>query len=242
MSHQAAEDDTAAAWPLPEHAGNLDHVMRAPLWAFEDDRGQVEEHREPTLLDRMRARLLSSDALDELPPPEWLIDGIFVKNTLAVVYGRPGAGKSFLALDFALSIATGTWWCGRQVAPGRVLYVAAEGAGGLSQRKLAWQRHKNVLTVERITWLPMAVNLLDIAQSEALASLSAEMKPGLAAPTVKPALVVIDTLARCLVGGDENSAEVFPRNAVGSLRHVGTPPMCVRPAPRPVSSARGASG
>jgi hypothetical protein len=48
--------------------------------------------------------------LRNLPAPEWLIEGILGLNTLAVVYGQAGKGKSFVTLDMALSVATGGPW------------------------------------------------------------------------------------------------------------------------------------
>jgi Mrp family chromosome partitioning ATPase len=43
-------------------------------------------------------RLLSEDEVENLPAPEWLIEGLIGANGIAVVYGKPGEGKSFLAL------------------------------------------------------------------------------------------------------------------------------------------------
>ena len=41
-----------------------------------------------------------------------------------------GAGKSFMALDMAGAIARGLPWRGKKTKQGRVVYIAAEGAGG----------------------------------------------------------------------------------------------------------------
>jgi len=147
--------------------------------------------------DGLRARLLTVEQLRELPPPGWLVDGVLAANTLAVLYGRPGAAKTFLALDWALSVASGAWWSGREVLGGDVLYLAAEGVSGLGRRVAAWQQARNVVEVPGIQWLGAAVNLLDEAQTQALVRLVDD---------TQPVLVVIDTLARSMVGGDENSA------------------------------------
>ena len=40
--------------------------------------------------------LLTTDELEALPDPEWLIEGILPSGGLGVLYGQPGAGKSFL--------------------------------------------------------------------------------------------------------------------------------------------------
>jgi hypothetical protein len=141
-------------------------------------------------------RFLTRAELATLPQPEPLIDDTLDLRTVAMLAGYWGTGKSFLALDWAACIATGKPWQGRPVTEGRVLYVATEGPWGLHQRLSAWEyawRHDiapNLLEV-----LPEPVNLLDRA---AVADL---------APWVKgTALVVLDTIAKCAVGGDENSA------------------------------------
>src|ERR1700744_6409506 len=86
-----------------------------------------------------RRPLLSSIAdLLALPDPEWLIEGILPQGGLAVLYGPPGAGKSFLALDWSMSVDRGREWSGRQVRQGAALYICAERTSGLKQRVGAW--------------------------------------------------------------------------------------------------------
>jgi RecA-family ATPase len=69
-----------------------------------------------------------------LDSPEWLIEDMVPTGAQAVLYGPSGEGKSFLALDWALSNATGRTWLGRQVKQGRVVYVIGEGGGHMQQR------------------------------------------------------------------------------------------------------------
>src|SRR4051812_37793236 len=79
-----------------------------------------------------RFTLISVGELLELPPPEWLIEGVIESSALGVLYGPPGCGKSFAALDWALSVATGKAWHGREVRQGAVVYVAGEGTTGVA--------------------------------------------------------------------------------------------------------------
>lgn len=44
-------------------------------------------------LAAMRSRLLDNAGLDALPPPSWLIEGVLQQNSLATLFGPPGAGK-----------------------------------------------------------------------------------------------------------------------------------------------------
>lgn len=158
-------------------------------------------------------RLLTADDLLTLPDPEWLIDGLVPASGVSVLYGRSGAGKSFLALDWALCAATGMPWLGRPVKRRPVVYVAAEGRGGLAARYRAWAQAHGQPDTSLIRFLPEAVNLLDPAVVE-------EVRRALAALPDRPRLLVIDTMARTMVGGDENAAKDVGRfiAAVDDLR------------------------
>src|SRR6478672_3283849 len=92
-------------------------------------------------------RLWSPADLENLPDPTWLINGVLPANSLCVLYGEPGCGKTSVALSIGLSIAAGHDWCGKSTKPGLVLYVAAEGLFGLKLRVRAYQR-KHEITAE----------------------------------------------------------------------------------------------
>jgi len=170
------------------------------------------DEQEMSRFEQLRAQLLDSAAVDALPPPERLLDTLLYRNTLAVLYGQPGGGKSFVALDWALCVVSGTAWLSRPVQRNRVLYIVAEGTSGLAQRKRAWQSDHPGADLTNMRWLPEALNLLDDGWAVALAELVRE-PPGYG-------LIVIDTTARSMVGGDENSAQDMGRfvAAVDRLR------------------------
>jgi len=134
-----------------------------------------------------------------LPPVEWTIDGVIPQNSFSVMYGEPGAGKSFLALDMALSVAHNQSWHGRAVWGGAVLYIAGEGVGGLGKRIKAWQAYYGVLCDAPLFVLPTAVRMREDDEVEKLM----RTIDGLG---VDFSCVFIDTVARALLGGDENSA------------------------------------
>lgn len=147
-----------------------------------------------------RFKLLDERELAALPRPSWLIDGI-LPNGLSVLFGPPKAGKSFLALDWALSIGAGERWLGRRVRQGWVVYLAAEGADGLRIRVPAWRSHRGIAEpLEHVRYLATGANLLDPAHV-------AELRELLAKLPEPPRLIVVDTMARTLLGGDENSAK-----------------------------------
>jgi hypothetical protein len=76
--------------------------------------------------------LLTRSALRKLPDPEPLINNVLDQGTTALLYGRWGTAKTFIALDWAASVATGRPWQGRKTVQRRGLYVVAEGAFGFN--------------------------------------------------------------------------------------------------------------
>mgnify|MGYP001617494212 CR=1 FL=1 len=147
-------------------------------------------------------KLLSAAELKNSPPPQWLLLDLLTVGSFAVLYGPPCVGKSFLALDFALSIATGQSGLMEPSNSGLVVYIVAEGHGGLRSRVEAWE--VTYCEATNIRFLPEAVNfLLDLDSKRLLLALRALEN--------SPRMVVVDTMARCMLGGDENSSEAVGR-------------------------------
>ena len=142
---------------------------------------------------------LTRAQLASLPEPEPLIDNVLDKSSVALLYGKWGSGKSFIAVDWAACVATGKAWQGRRVEQQRVLYLAAEGAHGMKIRADSWEAGwQHQIPDEQFTVLRRAINLTDYRQVAELAALIDWGGYG---------FVVIDTIARCMVGADENSAK-----------------------------------
>jgi hypothetical protein len=148
--------------------------------------------------DEIRRALLTGDQVRALAPPEPLVEGLLYRDSLALLYGPSGLGKSLTALDVAQHVAHARPWMGRPVTPGPVLYVVAEGVSGTGLRLDAWDAHHAPASAAHpVHWLPGAVNVHDPDWAEALAEVVAELAP---------VLVVVDTYARCTAGAEENSA------------------------------------
>ena len=89
-------------------------------------------------------RLLTPADLAQLPPPRYLVRELVRESGFSVAFGPAGIGKTFLVLDIALCIASGTDFFDHQAERGLVVYVAAEGASGLHQRISAWLEARDV--------------------------------------------------------------------------------------------------
>ncbi len=152
----------------------------------------------------LRWPILSRAEMKALPPPKWLIPGLLPEAGLVAIYGAPSSGKSFLALDIAMAIASDTHWHGRKVVAGNVLYIAAEGSAGFNPRVDAWEaEYVDSLPVEPFRLMKSALNLSTEKEAKAFAD-----EIVLQFETLGPLkLVVIDTLNQTAAGADENSAK-----------------------------------
>ena len=151
-------------------------------------------------------------------PIVWLIEDMIEIDTLVTIFGASGAGKSFLALDWACSVATGEKWNERPTNCGAVFYIAGEGHAGIRRRLKAWEINRKVPLQNAPLYVsncPAA--LMDISSASSVAN-AVEL---LAKLHGKPSLIVIDTLARNFGAGEENNNSdigVFINNIDTQLR------------------------
>ena len=134
------------------------------------------------------------------------VEGLLIEAAMSVIYGQSNSGKTFFMSDLALHVAAARTWCGREIAQGAVIWVAMEGAYGISNRIAAWREEKGIDGSSLpFAVIPTALNLLDPnADTEPLIRTIIIVAAKLKLP-VK--LVVMDTLSRALSGGNENSPE-----------------------------------
>ena len=157
-----------------------------------------------------RFTLLSDQQVEDMPPPPSLVGDKLHRGSLAVLVGPPATGKSFLALGWAASVASGVPAYGDDVHRGPVVYVAAEGSGGLGIRLSAWKARNRITGGIGAHFITHPVNLVSAVEVQGfLNTLQALPEP--------PALVVFDTLNRCLIG-DENSTQDMSSFIAGADR------------------------
>lgn len=144
-------------------------------------------------------KIRTREELMSAADPSFLVDQILPERSLSVLVGSPGIGKTFAALSMSLSICTGLPWLDHKIHTGEVIYITSEGLNGLKLRLQAWEAHHNV-EVKNFGYITEAPQFLDEQEIKTL------IENITASHLNKPALIVIDTLARHMVGGDENSA------------------------------------
>jgi RecA-family ATPase len=152
------------------------------------------------------------DDIDPLSDPVTAqIEGWFDLGSLVVGYGAPNAGKTHVFLSMAVSIAAGQPWCGRNVRQGGVVYVAAEGGRGLKRRAGAYRKKYGWKKIP--FWLRSGA--LDLMRPDGDIKGFIQKIKDIQATGQSVELIVIDTLARVMAGGDENSTKemsAFVRN------------------------------
>jgi hypothetical protein len=160
-------------------------------------RSEEDNQEALTKLDVLRRALLDSKGLDHLASPRALIDHILYFDTPSWIIGRPGCGKSFVALDWAGHVGSGICWNGFQTVQTNVIYVSPESPGGVKLRKQAWEASQGH-RMDGVYFLPLPINAINAGEFSALAALALEVHAG---------LIILDTQARMTVGLEENSSK-----------------------------------
>ncbi|MDR1058564.1 MAG: AAA family ATPase, partial [Treponema sp.] len=139
----------------------------------------------------------------EVKVSSWLVQGLLETDSFACLFGDPGAGKSFLAIELAACVATGTPFYGLTVKhPGPVIYIAGEGRTGLVRRFRAWSIARGVPLDNVPLFLNSgAVSLIDDASMVSVVKALKVLVKELDRP---PALAILDTWSRTL-GGDDSA-------------------------------------
>lgn len=141
-------------------------------------------------------QVLTGDRLDTLPEPEWVADRL-IQRGLTVIWGHPSAGKSFVAVDLAVAVATGRPWRGGAVRPGRTLHLAGEGQAGLAHRYAAALDRVDATPAARAA-VGVVGEPLDLTDSRDLARLDRAVRQH------ATTLLIVDTWARYALVADEN--------------------------------------
>ena len=145
----------------------------------------------PAAVAAARYQFYNLSGLRALPPVEYLESGEIPAALTTIICGASGAGKSFLMVDYVMRIA-------RKFPDRMVIYIAPEGGSGYHMRTAAWLDHFGGEEPTNVLFVLQAIPLLD---PRAVSDFITSIRP------MNPVMVVVDTLARCLIGGDENSAK-----------------------------------
>jgi hypothetical protein len=144
---------------------------------------------------------LADRALDECGDP--LVEGVIDRGAMSAWYGAPKSFKSFIIGNLGLMVSMGQPWGGRATHKGAVVLVALEGGRGVMKRLRALRDQ-----YPESEGAPLAVlrKSLDLLNRPKDVKFLIDYCSKVAEVTRLPVeLVIVDTVARAMAGGDENS-------------------------------------
>ena len=227
LSHRRQDEDRALAYLWVEHCQKAKPkaTTKADVLAdFEDlssdpvvvaHTKKADDHR---TRQEERFKLETASEFVVRRRASWIIKGLVPMATLGVIYGASGSGKSFFVLDLMAAVARAVLikqtaeaakgeeragraqWRGHKINGAKVCWVAAEGVEDMRKRVQGYCMAQSIGPSE----LPMefigeSPNFLEDVDVKAL--IKQMRKKG------KFDIVVIDTLAQVMAGGNENSGE-----------------------------------
>ncbi|WP_187276668.1 AAA family ATPase [Parahaliea maris] len=160
----------------------------------------VDETMEPS--DQPGLKVTAWDSVPDIEPPLVLVESTLTVPATSLLIAEPNTGKSAMALDMAVAIASGADWNRKRVMQAGVLYVAVEAEASIVQRIRPYQAELKGLPFHVVG-----------AQSFDLSTAAGrEQVLGLVLAAVEPLpdpvrFIVIDTLSDAAPAVDENAPE-----------------------------------
>lgn len=186
------------------------------------------------------------------PEREWLVHDMIPMNTVTLLYGDGGTGKSLLALQLAVSTVLGGVWLNRVPGRGSVLYYSAEDDRTELHRRLATIAGTMGATMTDLSALTIANMAGRDALLAAVSRRSNSLIPNFIfdglnekIAQIAPRLIVLDTLADIYPGNENDRAQA--RQFIGILRGLAIKYRCAvlllaHPSLTGISTGTGASG
>jgi hypothetical protein len=152
---------------------------------------------------KYRFRLIAYKDMRPGLEPAYLVDELIPSAGLVLVWGKQKTFKSFWLLDLFLHVARGLPYRDHAVRQGTVVYCAFEGAHGFKARVEAQRRHYQISDNEEIP-LYIMPGQADLIRDHK--TLIADFREQLSGEL--PAVVVLDTLNRSLVGSESKDIDM----------------------------------
>lgn len=206
------DGDAPSDWNDFASLRGVDAMREAFQAALESGLGDREAERDSAQASSQRQAdgdplagfVFDGDA--SLEPPPMLVKKLVPRDGTCFIGGQSGAGKTFAAIDLAVSLASGEPFFGHKVAERvGVAIFAAEGASTIASRVTVARNHKAHGEILPITWLGAVPNLADAREVKAMVQrLRAVDARFRADHDVRLGAVICDTLAASFSLNDEN--------------------------------------
>jgi AAA domain len=152
---------------------------------------------EDQVLPVVRVGAIASDEIAE----RWLVEELWCARSVGVIGGAPKCGKTWLGLDMALSVATGTPCLGKYAVPepGPVLVYLAEDALLVVRERIEGMARHRGLDLDQVQIYVITAPVLRLDRDRDRTLLWETIR------RLRPRLLLLDPLVR-LHGIDENHA------------------------------------
>jgi hypothetical protein len=136
--------------------------------------------------------------------PQWLVEGLWGASSVGVIGGAPKCAKTWLGLDLALSVATGTACLGRYRVPqpGPVLVYLAEDALLMVRQRLEGMARDRGLELAAVEVHGITAAVLRLDREPDRARLRATAR------RLRPRLLLLDPWVRLHGIGENHAGEV----------------------------------
>jgi RecA-family ATPase len=228
-------------------------MQRTDIKIIPNDRA-VKQMREQPAPEPIALPVFSAASLEgqPVPPRRWHVRDWIPAETVTLLYGDGGTGKSLIALQLLASTALGRPWLGRLVEKGVCLFVTAEDSRDEVHRRLTDIARENGVPLSALTDL----HIVSLAGEDAImaapdgrssilvtTALFTAMEAQFSA--LRPRFVVLDTLADLFGGNEIDRAQA--RQFIGllrglALRHAATVLLLAHPSVAGMTKGTGSSG
>lgn len=183
-----------------EYAQNGLGAFAAPVTAeaFKEALDKLPKEPAPS---RGRFHSWDDDDMNEPYEERWIMPGVLPDASTILLYGPTQSYKSFVALELALAVATGSKSFGVDAEPGPVFYGALEGRFALMhKRRPAWRIAHGFTGSSQLYVMPAPLMISDDEQVEFVE----EIRRRAALLGKRPRLIILDTVSKMMVGLDPN--------------------------------------
>lgn len=142
---------------------------------------------------------------EELPPIEWIVDGLIAQGDRVIAYGPFASMKSWLLLHLGLHLAAGVSWLGKfGVSSGRrVLYIDEE----MNERTLR-RRVKRLGLGARLEAETIPFQIMSRVGVQFDANGADNLLAALVKSQFDPDIIIVETLRRVLQGSENDTEDV----------------------------------
>ena len=223
LAHRRQDPDRALQYLWLEHCQKAKPKATTPtdvLSEFDDlsEITEVIEAKKVAAVHEERFALKTAEEFAKRQKSSWIVKGLIPNANLGVIYGASGSGKSFFVLDLMAAVSRAftaqqikealaqgkelkhSTWRGLKVSGAKVCWIAAEGQEDMRKRVQAYAIANEVpLAGLPMAFIDVAPNFLEVADVKAVIK-QMRLKGHFD-------IVVVDTLAQVMAGGNENSGE-----------------------------------